>query len=203
MEVINISAGATSFTANAYLVPGDETVLIDVGTPASVVDTIRSHVDTVDRVLITHAHNDHVAQLSAVSEAFSPAVYMVADHPERTTLLQPGDEVRIGNESFAVVDTPGHADDHVAFLGNEALFSGDVVVYNDGAFDDGSFGRTDLPGQDREKLIDSIERLLDRTPASVDHLYAGHGDVYTGDVRAVLQRALDRAKRREPKYPEA
>lgn len=202
MEVINVTEGATAFTANAYLVPGDETVLIDVGTPASVVETIRSHVDTVDRILITHAHNDHVAQLSAVIEAFSPDVYMVADHPERTASLRPGQDVPLGGESFTVVDTPGHADDHVSFVGSKALFSGDVVVYNDGAFDDGSFGRTDLPGQDREVLIDSIDRLLDRTPDSVDSLYAGHGDVYTGDVRAVLQRALDRAKRREPKYPE-
>jgi hydroxyacylglutathione hydrolase len=108
-----------------------------------------------------------------------------------------------------VVYTPGHAEDHVSFVGAERVFSGDVVVYNDGAFDDGSFGRTDYPGQSRERLIESLGAILDRLPETVSGLYAGHGDVYRADpggaeesVRAVIERALERAERREPKYPD-
>jgi hypothetical protein len=33
-------------------------------------------------------------------------------------------------------------------------------------------------------------------------MYSGHGGVYEGDVRAVVERALERAERREPKYPD-
>jgi len=105
-----------------------------------------------------------------------------------------------------VVYTPGHADDHVSFVGETALFSGDVVVYNDGAFDDGSFGRTDYRGQSRERLIGSLQDVLGRLPDSATGLYAGHGDPFeaTGadSVRDVIERALERAKRREPKYSE-
>jgi len=101
-----------------------------------------------------------------------------------------------------VVYTPGHADDHVSFVSENSLFSGDVVVHNDGAFEYGSFGRTDRPGQSRERLIDSIEELLDRLPESVEHLYAGHGNVFHGDVRDVVSTALSRAETREPKYPD-
>jgi glyoxylase-like metal-dependent hydrolase (beta-lactamase superfamily II) len=54
----------------------------------------------------------------------------------------------------------------------------------------------------RERLIESIETLLDRLPDTVESLYAGHGDAFQGDVRAVLERALERARRREPKYDE-
>jgi len=75
-----------------------------------------------------------------------------------------------------------------------------VVVYNDDAFDDGSFGRTDMPGQSREELIESVRRLLDALPETVEAMYAGHGDAYEGDVRAVVERALERAEIREPKY---
>ena len=83
----------------------------------------------------------------------------------------------------------------------------DVVVYNDGAFDDCSFGRTDRRGQSRERLIESLERILDRLPDSVSAIYAGHGDPFHSDpggdsVRTVIERALDRAERREPKYPD-
>jgi hydroxyacylglutathione hydrolase len=102
-----------------------------------------------------------------------------------------------------VVETPGHADDHVSFVSETTLFSGDVVVHDDGAFEYGSFGRTDMHGQSREQLIESIRRLLDAMGDSVEHMYAGHGDTFHGDVRDVVETALDRAEKREPKYPDS
>ena len=87
-------------------------------------------------------------------------------------------------------------------MSEAALFGGDVVVHDDGAFDDGSFGRTDMPDQDRETLIDSVRTLLDRMPDGVEAMYSGHGSTFHGDVRAVVERALERAERREPKYPD-
>jgi glyoxylase-like metal-dependent hydrolase (beta-lactamase superfamily II) len=86
-------------------------------------------------------------------------------------------------------------------VGESSLFSGDVVVHDDGAFDDGSFGRTDYPGMSRERLIESIEELLARLPESVEDMYAGHGGEFHGDVRDVVETALLRAEKREPKYP--
>jgi len=59
-----------------------------------------------------------------------------------------------------------------------------------------------MAGQSRDRLIESIRELLDRLPASVSEMYSGHGGVYEGDVRAVVERALERAERREPKYPD-
>jgi len=101
-----------------------------------------------------------------------------------------------------VVYTPGHADDHVSLVSESTLFSGDVVVHDDGAFDYGSFGRTDMPGQSRGRLIGSIETLLDAMGDSVEHMYAGHGGAFHGDVRDVVETALGRAEKREPKYPD-
>lgn len=198
--VHNVTATVETFTANAYLV--GET-LVDVGAVPEVVETIREHTDGVDRVVLTHQHADHIAGLDAVMDAFDPDCYAYADHPRRTDAIEDGEILTIGEESFEVVYTPGHADDHVSFVSESALFSGDVVVYNDGAFDDGSFGRTDRPDQSRERLIESIETLLDRLPEGCNEMYAGHGDPFHGDVRAVLERALTRAERRAPKYPES
>lgn len=202
MDVVNVTDGADVFTCNAYLVDGETPTLVDVGTMSGVEDAVSEHTETLDRVVLTHQHGDHVGELDAVLSAFDADLYAYGEHSARTHTLVDGDEIQIGDESFEVVYTPGHADDHVSLVGNSALFSGDVVVYNDGAFDDGSFGRTDYPGQSRERLIESIEELLDRLPATVDSLYAGHGDVYHGDVETVIERALTRAKRREPKYPD-
>ncbi|MFC4249740.1 MBL fold metallo-hydrolase [Natribaculum luteum] len=202
MEVHHVTEDAETFTCNAYLAVGERTVLVDAGTYDGVVDEIREHTDDVDAVVLTHQHGDHVEQLEAVCEAFDPEVYAYADHPLRTHSIDDGETVAIGDESFEVVYTPGHADDHVSLVSETTLYSGDVVVHDDGAFDYGSFGRTDMPGQSRERLIESIEDLLSRMPDSVEHMYAGHGGVFHGDVRDVVATALERAEKREPKYPD-
>ena len=202
MDVTNVTADAETFTCNAYLVEGERTVLVDAGAFEGVVDVIADRTDTVDAVVVTHQHSDHIAQLDTVLDAFDASLYAYTDHPRRSGELNDGDQVFVGDEPFDVVYTPGHADDHVALVSETTLFSGDVVVHDDGAFDDGSFGRTDMPGQSRERLIESIEALLDAMGGDVEHLYAGHGGAFHGDVREIAETALSRAKRREPKYPE-
>ena len=210
MEPIIVTTDAEEFTCNAYLVPGDAPALVDVGTMPGVDEIIMKALDDagvgeLDRVVLTHQHHDHVGELDAVLDRFDPTLYAHASHPRRDVALVDGDEILIGNEPCEVVYTPGHADDHVSLVGEERLYSGDVVVYNDGAFDDGSFGRTDMAGQSREELIESLHTLLNQLPDTVEAMYPGHGDVYRAadgpdTVRAVIERATARAERREPKY---
>ena len=201
MDVTNVTAAAETFTCNAYLAEGDRTVLVDAGAYEGVVDAIADHTDALDAVVVTHQHSDHIAQLDAVLDAFDAPLYAYADHPRRDGALDDGDQLFVGDEPFDVVYTPGHAGDHVALVSETTLLSGDVVVHDDGAFDDGSFGRTDMPGQSRERLIESIETLLDAMGDGVEHMYAGHGGTFHGDVRDIVETALSRAERREPKYP--
>jgi glyoxylase-like metal-dependent hydrolase (beta-lactamase superfamily II) len=202
MEVYNVTADAAVFTCNAYLALGTEPTLVDAGAMDGVVDVVSEHTDELSKVVLTHQHGDHVEQLDAVLDAFDVDCYAYADHARRTRAVDDGDEILIGDETCEVVHTPGHADDHVSLVSDESLFSGDVVVHDDGAFDYGSFGRTDYPGQSREHLIRSIEALLERMPADIAHMYAGHGDVFHGDVRDVVETGLSRAKERQPKYPD-
>ena len=212
MEPITVTADAEEFTCNAYLVVGDATTLVDAGTMPGVDEVVAdaladAGVEGLDRVVITHQHRDHVGELDAVVDRFDPRVFAYADHPHRDVALEDGDEILVGDEPCEVVYTPGHADDHVSLVGEERLYSGDVVVYNDGAFDDGSFGRTDMAGQSRERLIESLREILERMPDSVEAMYPGHGDVYRAadgpdTVREVIERATERAERREPKYPD-
>lgn len=205
MEPINVTEAAEEFTCNAFLVLGERPVLVDVGTMPGVADVVAEHTDDLEAVVLTHQHSDHVGELDAVLDAFDADLLAYGDHPRRTRGLEDGDEVAMGDESFEVVYTPGHASDHISLISETTLFSGDVVVYNDGAFDDGSFGRTDMPGQSRERLIESLRVLLERMPETVTEMYAGHGDAYAADgesVSDVVARALERAERREPKYPE-
>jgi glyoxylase-like metal-dependent hydrolase (beta-lactamase superfamily II) len=202
MEVHNVTADAETFTCNAYLATGERPTLVDAGAMDGVADVVADHVDRLEAVVITHQDADHVLALEEVVERFDPAVYAYDAHPFRTEALTDGDELLVGDERCEAVYTPGHGTDHVSLVGTASLFSGDCVVHDDGAFDYGSFGKTDRPDDDRERLIESIRTLLDRMPDGVEHLYAGHGDVFHGDVRDVVETALTRAEKREPKYPE-
>ncbi|PSQ42967.1 MBL fold metallo-hydrolase [Halobacteriales archaeon SW_7_68_16] len=187
------------FTANVFLAPAGPT-LIDAGAAPEIVPHLRETVDELDAIVVTHSHGDHVAVLDDLLAAFDADCYAAAALPGRTRAVADGDTVPIGDESCTAIATPGHADDHLAFVSERVLFSGDVVVYEDDAFSGGSFGRTDRPGQSRERLIESLTDLLGRLPATVDTIYPGHGPAFEGDVRAVIERARERAKRREPKY---
>ncbi len=199
--VTNVTADAETFTCNAYLITGETPVLVDAGAMSGVVDVIAEHTDRLAAVVLTHQHADHVEQLDAVLDAFDADLWTHGSHPRRTRALADGDRIQLGDDSYEVVYTPGHADDHIALVGEARLFSGDVVVYADGAFDGGSFGRTDLPGQSRDRLIASLETLLDRLPETIDRLHPGHGPSYDGDIHAVITQALARARRHDPKYP--
>ncbi|MFW6384481.1 MAG: MBL fold metallo-hydrolase [Halodesulfurarchaeum sp.] len=199
MDVTCLTTDAETFTGHAYLVRGSRPTLVDAGAMPGIASTVRESVADLAQVLLTHRHEDHVEQLPALREAFDLTVY-AADPRNGAVELADGDRIPVGDGDLEAVATPGHAPDHLAFLGEGVLFSGDVVVYSDGAFEDGSFGRTDLPDADRETLIESLDRLLDRLPASVESLYPGHGPSHHGDIREVIRRARSRAARREPKY---
>ncbi len=198
----NVTADAETFTCNAYFVPGDTPVLVDAGAMDGTVDALETLTDQLAAVVITHQHADHIENAVAVCEAFDAELWAYDDHPQRDRALVDGEDIQLGDTIYEVCHTPGHADDHIAFIGSQRLFSGDVVVYSDGAFEDGSFGRTDLPGQSREQLIQSLKVLQTRLPDSVTELYPGHGPTFEGDVQSVLSQALRRAQRREPKYQE-
>ncbi|MFB6361133.1 MAG: MBL fold metallo-hydrolase [Halobacteriales archaeon] len=188
------------FTCNAYLVTGERPVLVDTGTLAGVPAAIEGFTDELAAVVLTHQHGDHIGQLEAVLEAFEPELYAYGSHPRRTDALTDGDAVELGDGAFEVMHTPGHAADHVVLLSETALFAGDLIVPNDEAFDYGSFGATGGPGPARERLIESLEAVLERLPSTVEHLYAGHGDPFHGDVTDLVETTLERAEQRAPKY---
>lgn len=200
MDVDCITAGAETFTANVYLVRGTAATLVDAGAMVGVSAAVSDRIGDLEALLITHGHDDHVSQLAELQAAFDPIVAAGAP-PPGASALSDGDTVSIGGHPFEVLETPGHAPDHLVFIGEETIFTGDLVVYADEAFEDGSFGRTDLPGGDREVLLESIDRVLSALPGTVESMYPGHGPAFHGDVRTVIERARDRAARGEPKYP--
>jgi len=170
--VRNIAAGVRSMTSNAFLVEGDRAVLVDAGQGFDAVARIRAATDDLAALVLTHTHPDHVGNVGAVVEAFDVDVWgFDPDHPLVDHAIDDGDTIRMGDDDFEALHTPGHKDDHLCFYAPKAglLFAGDLV------FADGGFGRTDLAEGDRATLVDSIARLLERVDDSLSAMYVGHG----------------------------
>lgn len=149
---------------------------------------VRDHQLSVDWILETHAHADHLtaaAYLKAATGAkvaigrgicrvqvhFKAVFGLEADFPvdgsQFDQLFDDGDVFNIGALSVRVMATPGHTDESLTYLIGDAAFVGDTVF----APETGT-ARADFPGGDARTLYQSIQRLLELPPAT--RLYLCH-----------------------------
>ena len=180
---------------NAVLVWGARQLgfLIDPGDePGRILAWIQALGVTVQAILLTHAHFDHIGAVQPLREALGAAVYAHPDGAELYRLgaqsaarwnlpfvqpepaeheLSAGQVLQAGDLTLTVQDLPGHAPGHVVLVGEGFAVVGDTLFA-------GSVGRTDLPGGDHALLLRGIRRELLGLP---DHtaLYPGHGDPTT------------------------
>lgn len=187
----NLAARIDGFTSNAFLVDGERSVIVDPGNGFDIVSGIKNVTGSVDAVVLTHTHPDHVGNVPAVVDGFGVDVWgFDAEHELVDHAIADEESVRLGDHDYRALHTPGHKDDHLCFLrvDGAALFAGDLVFAN------GGFGRTDLEEGERALLVESIQRILNATDDDLQELYAGHGPDVTADARAHLELALRSAR---------
>ncbi|HEV2786168.1 MAG TPA: MBL fold metallo-hydrolase [Solirubrobacteraceae bacterium] len=180
LDVVMFTVGMVQ--ENCFLVRpqgSERAVLVDPGEEAPrLLQGIEEAGVTLDAILLTHTHFDHVGAVAPVARATGAPVYcpqlevpVLQDimafvpwpgfgpyeswDPEHT--VAGGETLELAGLTLDVVFTPGHSPGHVTYAvrGESALFSGDVLFQ-------GSVGRIDLPGGDGPTLMRSIASLLER-----------------------------------------
>jgi len=168
----------------------DKALIVDPGDEA---DKLLHAIDSLDvsleGILLTHTHFDHVGAVAPVARATGAEVWVpeiergvLADinsyvpwpgfgpfeDYEAEHVLSGGEKLELAGFEIDVIFTPGHSPGHVTFsIADEtAIFSGDVLFQ-------GSVGRTDLPGGDWPTLLESIRKLVDDLPEETA-VYPGH-----------------------------
>jgi hydroxyacylglutathione hydrolase len=168
----------------------DRALIVD---PGEEPDRLLAAIDelgvTLDGILLTHTHFDHVGAVAPVAKAtgaevwvpeiekvvlddimafvpwpgFGPFESYDAEHT-----LSGGEKLELAGFDIDVLFTPGHSPGHVTFSipDESAVFSGDVLF-------EGSVGRTDLPGGDWGTLLESIRGLVEVLPEETT-VYPGH-----------------------------
>lgn len=148
----------------------------------------------IEKILLTHAHIDHVLGLQWAFDTYKVLVILHKDDQEvldmlsasgarfgfqvppvavETTYIHEGDELDLDGEKFKIYHVPGHSPGSVVYHheGRKFMISGDVLF-------EGSIGRTDLYKGNYEQLIDGIKTKLfildDET-----QVFSGHGNSTT------------------------
>jgi hydroxyacylglutathione hydrolase len=178
---------------NSYLIySGDSKkgVLIDAPEGTEIVlEFIHRERITIEEVLLTHGHFDHIGGLEVFQECpfYIHSLDAAAlkdsrrngsaffDHPivivRKPHLYDDDLSLSFENSSFKILHTPGHTPGSVSILYKKWLFSGDTIFLN-------SIGRTDFPLSSQEDILSSIENEIFTLPPDTV-IYPGHGSSTT------------------------
>ena len=173
------------YQTNTYLLANDtEAVVIDPGYEAdTILDALAGKA--LKAILLTHGHFDHVGAVKELVAETGCDVYIHAAEATMPPMVtagplyfthtyDEGDTVSpIEGLELTVLHTPGHTPGSVCLLMGNEMFSGDTLFAC-------SFGRTDLPGGDPRKMMESLRRL-----ASLQgnfFIHPGHGGSTTLDA---------------------
>ena len=174
----------------------------------TVIDAVRQAGATVDWILETHVHADHlsaapylqgvlggkkaigrnVTEVQATFQKIYNLDHLATDGSQFDHLFADGDQFTIGELACQVIATPGHTPACVTYVIGDAAFVGDTMFMPD-------FGtaRTDFPGGSAAELYASIRRILDLPPATrlfMCHDYKAPGrDEYAWETTVAEQRS--------------
>jgi glyoxylase-like metal-dependent hydrolase (beta-lactamase superfamily II) len=171
----------TPFEQNCSLVWCDASMrgtLVDAGgEPAHLLDAARQRGVTIEKLLVTHGHLDHVGAVRDLADQLKVPIegpheddrFWIEQLPLQARMfnfaasrsfepdrwLVQGDRVALGQLVFDVLHCPGHTPGHVVFVHapSQLAFVGDVIFH-------GSIGRTDFPRGNHGDLIRSIRQRL-------------------------------------------
>ena len=142
--------------------------LVDPGDSKPIISTIDKLGITIDDILITHHHFDHIGGL----ESLKPLIKGSVIGPKNNAIdlldkhVGEGDVIESIGLQFSVFEVPGHTLDHIAFYSEtekEVLFCGDTIFSGGcGRVFEGTF----------EQMNHSLEKLM--SLPSKTEIYCAH-----------------------------
>ena len=143
----------------------------------AIIDYVRANKLTVEWLIETHAHADHLSAAPYIQEkvsgklgigenikivqevfgkVFNEGTAFQRDGSQFDRLFKDGDTYKIGSMSAFVIHTPGHTPACMTHVIGDAAFVGDTLF-----MPDGGTARADFPGGDARVLYRSIKKLLE------------------------------------------
>ncbi len=194
------------FDSNVYLIDGE--ILVDTGSGIyfkeirDEIENLGFNLNKIRMIINTHSHFDHSGGDKKFRDLLKiPICIHAAEKRNLETgdvlanmfgkvakavtvdrVLQDGDIIETTRFSFRVIHTPGHSPGSICLYDErrKILISGDTL------FSDGP-GTIDLPGGDKNLMVDSLERLMD---LNIMYLLPGHGMPKVGGIIYMIKKSL-------------
>lgn len=182
--------------ASLYTGPGTNTYIVSDRGEALVIDpgpVIDAHaaaivaglqgIDVV-AVLATHTHSDHAPLANPLASVLDVPVHGYTAGPDFTPdhYLRDGSSVAVGGLDIVAVHTPGHTADHLCFMVDGVLLTGDHIM-----------GGSSVVIEDAAQYLDSLYRVQ---TLGVERLEPGHGEAMD-DAGAAIDEYINHRLERE------
>jgi hydroxyacylglutathione hydrolase len=167
LQVITIPARQDNYIW--LIIKGQHAVVVDPGDAKPVLERLQMLELTLDAILLTHHHHDHIDGVPQLLAQYPDAVCYgpCVKHPllDSQIPLNDGQTLSLPQMkiSFEIMALPGHTREHIAYFGHGALFCGDVLFA-------GGCGRL-LDGTP-EQMYDSLQRIKLLPPETL--IYPAH-----------------------------
>lgn len=174
----------------------------------AIIDYVREQGLTIEWILETHAHADHLSAAPYLQEKlggkmaigreiltvqgvfgkiFNEGTEFARDGSQFDQLLDDGDQLMVGDIPLIAMHVPGHTPADLAYVVGDALFTGDTMF-----MPDYGSARADFPGGDARMLYRSVRRLMklpDETRVFLCHDYkAPNRDEYIWETTILAER---------------
>ncbi len=135
MQGKNLNVSAIPALGDNYIwlltAGGKNCAVVDPGDADPVLEVLKRQGLKLRYILLTHHHPDHIAGVPALLEQYSATVFGPADEriPFVHQVCKEGDQIQLTelNATFNILEIPAHTRSHIAFYGENALFSGDTL----------------------------------------------------------------------------
>lgn len=143
------------------------TALIDAPEAGPVLKALKEKGWSLDMVLLTHHHPDHIDGLPDLLAEYAPKVIGAAKDayrlPKLDIAVDEGGEITVGGLTGRIIDVSGHTVNHIAFAFEGAVFTGDsLFALGCGRVFEGSM----------EMMHESLQKLAILPPETM--VYSGH-----------------------------
>ncbi len=150
-----------------------EGAIVDPGWDAGkLIGAAKRHQLTIRKIILTHAHFDHVKALQEVYEKTGAEIVLHEDEPyepdfgaSTVTRVKDDNLIKIGALKCRIVHTPGHTPGSICLLLGSKMITGDTLFV-------GGCGRVDLPGSDPQQMWATMQKL--RKMDDGIEIYPGH-----------------------------
>ncbi len=167
-----------SFGENMYILVDEETKKCAVVDPGGAEDKILNYIKnnglTLEYILLTHGHGDHIGAVKSIREQTGAKVVahtdekeLLNDNRKNLSCMMPHcgpqeldadiyvndkEKLTLGNLKLSFIHTPGHTKGGMCIRVNDDMFTGDTLFA-------GSIGRTDFIGGSYKELEKSLKKL--------------------------------------------